>query len=215
VGDHEAGLASEAITSYLRKLAERTAAPGGGATAALNVAQAAALVAMSARFCNGPRHAQHAATVDATIAEADRLITVGTELMDADGESYGSVMAAYQLPKDTAGQRAARSAAVAAALVTACEPAVAVIATAARLLELAQALQPLMNRSIAPDLAAAAEAIRAAIGTSATNLAANLSGITDPAARVRLTGTLSEATALEARADRLVTAIRPGTPPPG
>ena len=35
----------EAITAYLRKLAERTAAPGGGATAALNLAQAAALVA--------------------------------------------------------------------------------------------------------------------------------------------------------------------------
>jgi Uncharacterized conserved protein (DUF2249)/Formiminotransferase-cyclodeaminase len=42
----------EAITAYLRKLAERTAAPGGGATAALNLAQAAALVAMSARFCD-------------------------------------------------------------------------------------------------------------------------------------------------------------------
>jgi formiminotetrahydrofolate cyclodeaminase len=34
-------------------------------------------------------------------------------LMDADGVSYGSVMAAYRLPKDTEELRTARSAAIA------------------------------------------------------------------------------------------------------
>jgi methenyltetrahydrofolate cyclohydrolase len=210
MGDHELDvrLADEAITGYLSRLAARTAAPGGGAAAALNVAQAAALVAMSARFCDGPKHAQHAGTVDKAVAEADRLIRTCAALMDADGESYGSVMAAYRLPKDTEEDRTARSAAIATALVTACGPAAEVIAAAARLLELAQSLEPMVSRSIAPDLAAAVEAIRAAIGTSATNVAANLSGITDPAARDRLTRAITEADALEERAVQVIAAVR-------
>jgi len=202
------GLADEPIASCLDKLAERTAAPGGGATAALNVAQAAALVAMSARFCDGPKHVAHADTIDAIVAEADRLIRACAALMDADGDSYGSVMAAYKLPKDTEEDRSARSAAIAAALITASGPAAEVITAAARLLDLAEMLQPLVNRSIAPDLAAAVEAISAAIGTSRTNVAANLSGITDPDARDRLTTAIAEAEALEARADQVIAAVR-------
>jgi methenyltetrahydrofolate cyclohydrolase len=65
-----------------------------------------------------------------------------------------------------------------------------------------------VSRSIAPDLAAAVEAIRAAIGTSATNVAANLSGITDPAARDRLTRAITEADALEERAVQVIAAVR-------
>lgn len=204
----EPGLAAETIASYLRKLSERTAAPGGGASAALNVAQAAALLAMSARYCDGPKHAAHAGLIETTVAEADRLLRTSAALMDTDGESYGAVTAAYQLPKDTGAQRAARSEAVAAALITASGPAAEVIATAARLLELAEAIQPIVNRSIAPDLAAAAEAIRAAVGTSATNVAANLSGITDVAARDRLTAALTAVEPLQARANRVIAAVR-------
>jgi len=201
-------LADETIAAYLGKLAERSAAPAGGATAALNVAHAAALLAMSARFCDGPKHAGHAGTVDMIAKEADRLRRAGTALMDADGEAYGPVLAAYQLPKDTEEQRAARSAAISAALVTASGPGAEVIAAAARLLELAELLQPIVDRSIAPDVAAAVEAIRAAVGTSATNVAANLSGIADPTARDRLTATVAETHALEGRASQVIETVR-------
>jgi len=204
----ETGLADETVASYLGRLAERSAAPAGGATAALNVAHAAALLAMSARFCDGPKRAEHAETVDLIVAEANRLRRAGTALMDADGESYGSVLAAYQLPKDTEEERAARSAAISAALVTASGPGADVIATAGRLLGLAELLQPIVNRSIAPDVAAAVEAIRAGVGTSATNVAANLSGIADPTARDSLTATIGEARALEARASQVIAAVR-------
>ena len=102
--------------------------------------------------------------------------------MAAYGEAYGCVMRAYQLPKDTDELRASRAAAIAAALVAAAAPPAELIAAASRLLEMAQTLQPIVNRSVPPDVAAAAEAIRAAIATSRTNLEANLAGITDPAA---------------------------------
>lgn len=201
-------MGDDTITAYLGRLAERTAAPAGGATAALNAAQAAALLAMTARYCDSPAYAGHAETASEAVAEADRLRHKCVALMAADGESYGGVMAAHRLPRGTREERAVRAAAIAAALVTAAGPPVEVIAAAARLLELAQALQPLVNRSLAPDVAAAAEAIRAAIATSRTNIEANLSGITDPAACDRLTRVITGTTALEAGAKQVIAAVR-------
>ena len=83
-------------------------------TAAMNAAQAAALLAMTARYCDGPVHAGHAKAVGEIIAEADRLRDTCVALMAADGESYGGVMAAYRLPKDTQEERVTRAAAIAA-----------------------------------------------------------------------------------------------------
>ena len=203
-----ATLRDDTINDYLGRLAERTAAPAGGATAAMTAAQAAALLAMTARYCDGPVHAGHAEAVGKVIAEADQLRHTCVALMAADGEAYGSVMAAYRLPKDTEELRAARSTAIAGALVTAAGPPAEVIAAAARLLELAQVLEPIVSRSIAPDVAAAAEAIRAAVATSRTNVEANLSGVTDPAARERLTRVITGVAALEAQAGQVIAAVR-------
>lgn len=198
----------DTITAYLGRLAERTAAPAGGATAAMNAAQAAALLAMTARYCDGPMHAGHAEAIGKIIAEADQLRHTCVALMAADGESYTTVIAAYHLPKDTEELRVTRAAAIAAALVAAAAPPAEVIAAAARLLQLAQMLQPIVSRSIAPDVAAAVEAIRAAVATSRTNVEANLSGITDPAARARLTSIITGVATLDAKAAQVSAAVR-------
>lgn len=198
----------DTITGFLGKLAERTPTPAGGATAAMNAAQAAALLGMSARFCDGRRHAGNAAAIGEIVAEADRLRHACTALITADGESYGHVMVAYKLPRDTYDQRAARSAAISDALITAAGPPAEVIAAAARLLELARTLEPMVNRSIAPDVAAAVEAVRAAIATSHTNVEANLSGITDLTARDRLTAVIAETAPLEKQAAQVIAAVR-------
>ncbi|MGH3279611.1 MAG: cyclodeaminase/cyclohydrolase family protein [Trebonia sp.] len=198
----------DTINDYLDKLAERTAAPAGGATAALNAAQAAALLAMSARYCDGPVHAERREMIERVVTEAEQLRHACIALMVADGESYHGVMAAYQLAKETAEQRTARAAAIAAALATAAGPPAEVIGAAARLLDMAQSLQPIVNRSIAPDVAAAVEAIRAAIGVSRTNIEANLAGMTDPTARDRLTRVIADVPALEATAGQVIAAVR-------
>lgn len=53
----------QSIGTFLDSLAARQAAPGGGGTAALNAAQAAALLATVARDSDGGRYAQHASTI--------------------------------------------------------------------------------------------------------------------------------------------------------
>ena len=200
----------ETIGGFLDKLAARTAAPGGGATAALHAAQAAALLGMTARYSDGPRFAEHAGTINMVAAESDRLRAACADLIASDGEAFGAVAAAYRLRRDDDDQRAARSAAIAAAMITASVPPAELIGIGTRLVELAELLRPVVNRTVAGDVAAAAESARAAIAISRVNVEANLCGVTDTAARDRLTATLAMVDELEERAARVTAAIRAG-----
>ena len=87
----------ESIGSFLTRLAARSAAPGGGATGALHAAQAAALLAMVARFSDGPRY--DAETVGRVRAAADGLADEGIGLAAADSAAFEKVIAAYGLPQ--------------------------------------------------------------------------------------------------------------------
>jgi methenyltetrahydrofolate cyclohydrolase len=198
----------ETIGAFLEKLAAKTAAPGGGAVAALSGAQAAALIAMVARYTTGPKYAAAAQTVERVIYEADQLRAECTDLIAADAAAYGSVAAAWTLPKDTAEHQAARSAAIAAALVTATEPPAGMIAAAGRLLDLAEALRPVSNRTVLGDLVAAAESIRSATASARAFVEANLAGITDTAAHERYGEVAAQADTLLARADTVSSAVR-------
>lgn len=198
----------QTIGKFLDELAARLASPGGGATAALHAAQAAALIAMVARYSQGPKYAEHADTIAAVVARADELRADSLELAAADAEAFGEVAAAYALPRDTDGQKAARSAAISAALVRAADPPVSVITTAAELLGLAETLHPIGNRNVITDVGAAAEAIRAAVATGRLNAEVNLGSTTETPAAARYRDVLAGVDALLARAESLSTAVR-------
>lgn len=201
-------LPEETIRRYLGRLADRVPAPGGGAAAALHAAQAAALLGMVARYTSGPRYAAAEAVVRRVQAEADRLRDQCCELIDADAAAFGSVAEAYALPRETDEQKAARAAAIAATLVTAAGPPAEVVKAAGRLLDLAEDLRPVASRSVLSDVAAAAEAIRAAAATGRVNVEVNLTGITDPAAREVYADVVSRVDILLARADEVTAIVR-------
>jgi methenyltetrahydrofolate cyclohydrolase len=196
----------ETIGSFLNRLAARTAAPGGGATGALHAAQAAALLAMVARFSDGPRH--DAEVVGRVRAAADGLADEALDLADADSVAFEKVIAAWQLPKETQQEQAARSAAITEAFGAAARPPADLMAAAVRLAGLAEDLLPAANRAVIGDIAAAAAAIGAAAVTAQVNIEANLSGIKDPALIEELTKTAALADSVTDRAARLVTAVR-------
>ncbi len=203
-------MGEQTIEAFLTDLAARIPAPGGGATAALHAAQAAALLAMVARYSDGPRYAADSGAIESVLAEADQLRVACTELIAADAEAFGAVADAYKLPKDTVELAGERSSAIAEALIGAAEPPAAVIAAGARLVELAEILRPIGNPSVLTDVAAAAEAIRAAVATARINVAVNVAGITDAAARNRFTQVIAAADELEARAAEVSAAVRAG-----
>jgi formiminotetrahydrofolate cyclodeaminase len=196
----------ETIEAFLGQLAARVPAPGGGATAALHAAQSAALLAMVARYSDGARY--DAGLMGRVVTEADRLRDEALRLAEADAEAFGAVSAAYQLSRETDELLRARSAAIAAALVGAAGPPADVIRTARRLIELAAELLPAGNRNVITDVAAAAEAARAAAVTARVNVEVNLRGIKDEAIRAELAATAAVTDEITVRADEIVAAVR-------
>ncbi|WP_433430038.1 cyclodeaminase/cyclohydrolase family protein [Nonomuraea sp. CA-141351] len=191
------------IVDFLAELADRVPAPGGGATAALHAAQAAALLGMVARYTTGERYASHAETVVTVIGEADTLRARTLRLAEEDAAAFTAVTDAYRLPK---GEE--RSAAIARALAGAAEPPARVVESATRVIELCEILLPICNRNVVTDVAAAAEAARAALTTARVNVEVNLSGIKDQQVREKLNHRVSGVDAAIARADWVTAEVR-------
>ncbi|GAA4846805.1 cyclodeaminase/cyclohydrolase family protein [Saccharopolyspora rosea] len=199
---------SDTIDTFLHNLAARIPAPGGGASAALHAAQAAALVAMVARYSDGPKYAEHAAIIERVRDTADELRTRSLELAEQDVAVFTAVGRAYGLPKSTPEEKAARSRAIATALVEAGRVPARVLAVARDVLRLAEELRPLGNPNVISDIAAAADAARAAVATARTNVEINLVGLTEPAQRAELTDATAGTDDLLRHADEVTAAVR-------
>ncbi|MFI7693447.1 cyclodeaminase/cyclohydrolase family protein [Nonomuraea sp. NPDC049655] len=191
------------IVDFLAELADKVPAPGGGATAALHAAQSAALLGMVARYTTGERYAEHAETVTAVIEETDALRARTLRLAEEDAAAFTAVSDAYRLPK---GEE--RSVSIARALAGAAEPPALVVAAATRLVELCELLLPIGNRNVVTDVAAAAEAARAALTTARVNVEVNLRGIKDEQVREELTARLAGVETAVATADRITAGVR-------
>ena len=196
------------INEFLERLADRVPAPGGGASAALHAAQAAALLGMVARYSTGPRYADQAERIEWIIAETDRLRLRAVTLAEDDAAAFTAVTDAYKLPKGDQAEQSARSAAIAAALAGAARPPAEVVAVALAEIAIAEELLPIGNRNVVTDVAAAAEAARAAATTARVNIEVNLGGITDPAVRAGFADAASGVDALLVRADQVTAVVR-------
>jgi formiminotetrahydrofolate cyclodeaminase len=200
------GMRDQTIEAFLGELAARVPAPGGGATAALHAAQSAALLAMVARYSDGPRY--DAELMGRLVTRADQLRDEALVLAEADAAAFGAVAEAYRLPRDTGEEKEARSAAIAAAVAEAAWPPAYVVRLARVLTEVAEELLPTGNRSVITDVAAAAEAARAAAVTARVNIEVNLRGIKDPALVAEFRATAAVTDEITERADRVVAAVR-------
>jgi formiminotetrahydrofolate cyclodeaminase len=161
------------MSDFLKALASE-ASPGGGATAALHVAQAAALVGK--------------ASPDGR--EAGALSMHALRLAEKEAHAAATLARARRLPPGEA-----RDVAVADARRRACEPASEVIAAASAVLDLADRVPP--GLLVATDLAAVAEAARAAATTAGVSIEVHSGGSGDP-----------RVAALRDRADRMTASIR-------
>jgi formiminotetrahydrofolate cyclodeaminase len=168
------GFAGSPIGDYLGELAAKIPAPGGGAVAALHAAQAAALVAMVARYTTRAKDADHRPVIDRIIAAADIAREGALALADADAAAFTAVGAAYKLPKGSDSEATTRTAAIHDALLEAARVPAAVIDAADEILALATELLPIGNPNVVTDIGAAAAAARAAAVTSQLNIEINV-----------------------------------------
>ncbi|VVJ16109.1 Uncharacterised protein [Amycolatopsis camponoti] len=173
----------QTMTDFLKALASPDS-PGGGVTAALHVAQAAALVAR----CAEER---------AVVAEAEALSMHALRLAEKDAHAAKTVTRARRQPAGDLRDRALADARRGARV-----PPADVIAGATVVLDLAERVPP--GPRVATDLAAAAEAARAAAATAGVSIEVLSAGLPEDAV---LRETVA---AIHARADRLTTALREG-----
>jgi methenyltetrahydrofolate cyclohydrolase len=196
------------ISAFLDSLADRTPAPGGGASAALHLGQAAALVSMVARYSTGPRYAEHAAVVERICSSADAIRERALGFAEADMAAFTSVIDAYRLPKSPQDAAAARKAAITAALTDAARVPADVLIAAREVVKLADELLPVANPSVISDVAAAAEAARAAATTARVNVEVNLPGIPQGLTRIEVLDALATVDDAIAHCDHVTSQVR-------
>lgn len=201
-------MSGQTIGGFLTKLAARMPAPGGGATAAVHAAQAAALVGMVARYSDGARFAEHTDEISEIVQASDRLRVEALRLAEADAAAFSAVADAYALPRSTEGEKAARATAIAVALREACAPPVAVIEAAAEVVSLTERILPIGNRNVITDVAAAAEAARAAATTARVNVEINLGGIKEAGVKAGLLASARRVDLVVERAEKVTAAVR-------
>jgi formiminotetrahydrofolate cyclodeaminase len=153
-------LADRSLAALLADIAAATPAPGGGSTAAIACALAAALVEMSA----GPPHERAAA-----------LQARALELADEDLGSYARVLEAERLPADDA----TRPERVRAALSAASDTPLAIAAVGCEVAELAAEIAHGARVHVEGDAAAAAFLAEAATRAATRLVELNLADVPD------------------------------------
>ncbi|MBZ5680184.1 MAG: glutamate formimidoyltransferase [Acidobacteriia bacterium] len=167
------------VEPFVEQLAAPTATPGGGSASAAAAAMAAGLAAMVASMSRGKKaYLQHETQLSAAIA---RLALLREELkaaIDADAESYNSVMKAYKEAKTAADERS-REALIEAALKQATAVPLSVAQKAFEVAGITQTLGPITNPNMKSDLTTALALAQAAIAGALANVEINVTSLKD------------------------------------
>jgi len=187
------------IVEYLAKTASGDPVPGGGSSAALNAALAAALTEMVAHLTIGRKNFESVDAEMRTVAE--KASTLRKKLIhdiDRDSDSYAQVLKAFQMPKATEAEKADRSRSVQEAFKQAALVPLGVARDAVAIMDLGRAVISKGNPNAASDGAAGVLAARMAAHAAVYNVRINLGSIRDEAFTSELK---READRLEAEAE--------------
>ena len=157
-------------------------APGGGSVAALMGALGVSLGGMVANLSAGKRGWEDKLQYFSDWAvKAQQLKDELLFLVDEDTAAFNKVMAAFGLPKESAEEKAARSAAIQSANKYAAEIPLRVMETAAKAYPLLAEMAKKGNPASISDVGVGLLAVRACVEGAAMNVRINLSGLKDEA----------------------------------
>jgi formiminotetrahydrofolate cyclodeaminase len=168
------------VEPFIEQLAAPTATPGGGSASAAAAAMAAGLAAMVASMSRGKKaYLQYESQLSAAIA---RLTPLREELklaVDADAESYNSVMNAYK--QATTADPGSAEPMIEAALKEATAVPLGVAEKAHEIAQIVKTLEPITNPNMKSDLTTASALAGAALTGAMANVEINLSSLKDSA----------------------------------
>ena len=155
-------------------------APGGGSVSALMGALGASLGGMVANLSAGKRGWDDKLSYFSDWAvKAQQLKDELLSLVDEDTAAFNKVMDAFALPKDSADEKTARSAAIEEATKRAAEIPLKVMETAAKSYEILSEMAQKGNPASISDVGVGLLAVRACIGGAALNVRINLLALKD------------------------------------
>jgi len=175
-------LIDKTVRDLLAAFASSDPTPGGGSAAALAAAVGTALLLMVASLSKTRSNSDEdrAALADARASLAavrERL----AESIDADTAAYDRVVAAYKLAKTTDEEKAARTAAIQAALRAATDVPLGVMRLSAKALDAAKTVEARGNPAASSDVGVAIALLRAGLEGARLNVDVNLGSIRDDA----------------------------------
>ena len=164
------------VEPFVEQLAAPTATPGGGSAAAAAGAMAAGLAHMVASMSRGKKaYMQYEGELSAAIARLSELREELKAAVDADAESYNSVMKAYKQAKESAHGDGL----IDAALKQATSVPLGVAEWAGEVAKITEKLKPITNPNMKSDLITASALADAAITGALANVEINLASLTD------------------------------------
>ena len=168
------------IRTFLDELAGSEPAPGGGATAALNGAQGAALVSMVCNLTIGrAKYAEIEGEMKNVLVRSEQLRAQLTDLIHQDSTAFDGVMAAYRMPKTTPEEKATRSDSIQDGLKQATYVPLRTLEACVAVLKLTPTVISKGNFNAASDAGAGMLAAHAGMMTAALNVRINLNAIKD------------------------------------
>ncbi|OLC48957.1 MAG: hypothetical protein AUH43_08475 [Acidobacteria bacterium 13_1_40CM_65_14] len=173
-------LTDKTVRDLLAAFASSDPTPGGGSAAALTSAVGASLLMMVAAL---PKTRSNSDQDRAALSSATSSLTgireQLTEAIDADTAAYDQVVGAYKLAKGSDEEKAARTAAIQAALRAATDVPLRVMRWSAQALDAATIVAAHGNPAASSDVGVAVALLRAGLEGARLNVDVNLSGIRD------------------------------------
>lgn len=168
------------ITRFLEALASPDPTPGGGTAAAMAGAMGTGLLVMVTGLAKSNTNSDaEKAALAAARQSLQPLIPALTELADADAAAFDQVMSAYRLPKAADEDKAARSAAIQAALQGATTVPLQTLRACAAAMAHAETVAGDGNRSAVSDVGVAIGLLEAAAAGAEANVRINLVSVRD------------------------------------
>src|ERR1051326_1892254 len=173
---------AESLRGFVNQVASPEPVPGGGSIAALAGALGAALGEMAIGITRGKKNYQeHAQRYSEALNRLESHRNALLELVDADSNAYGRVMAAYKLPKDSPG----REQSIQEGLAQAPEVPSLTAHHAAEVLRIFEDTRAVIHPNVSSDLGVGLEMVRSSLKGAIANIRINLAAIKSPEVRSR------------------------------
>jgi methenyltetrahydrofolate cyclohydrolase len=168
------------IAKFLDELASEQPTPGGGGAAAVMGAVGAALVSMVANLTIGKKNYEaFDEELKQARAKAEALRAELTAAINEDVDAFNAVMGAYGLPREGDEQKAARAAAIQAALKQATDAPLRAVKACHEVIKLSAVVAEKGNVNVISDAGVAALAANAGLRSAALNVFINAKSIKD------------------------------------